>query len=272
MSKIFRRPMFRGGSTNNKMSGIMSGIKDTPRRQYAEAGNVKSFEDLATQSPRLGELKDYFSAATSGDAGQRKSDILSRLLIQGGLNLVSGTGAGKGTLGSVAESFKAPTETALTAYDRLKGEEALTKGTAVSQFFKDRTAKDLAQSNLEQKKATSKQFESGTPASQAKNYLEGVSGMAKNAYTASQKEAAQAKYDLTYSVYPQIVQGFANGVGIKIAPVNSREELREWVQTQSEQSRFIDPTSQKWKMVMTNPETGKKDIVLLDQNTLLPPE
>ena len=37
--------MFRGGSTNNKMSGIMSGIKDTPRRQYAEAGNVKSFDE-----------------------------------------------------------------------------------------------------------------------------------------------------------------------------------------------------------------------------------
>ena len=52
--------MFRGGSTNNKMSGIMSGIKDTPRRQYAEAGNVKSFEDLVSQSPRLGELKIIF--------------------------------------------------------------------------------------------------------------------------------------------------------------------------------------------------------------------
>ncbi len=268
MSKIFRRPMFRGGSTNNKMSGIMSGINDTPRRQY-NAGTT--FEEIVAKNPRLGEDVALLNSIR-GDTSGRKSDIIAKLLIEGGLNVVSGTGAGKGTLGSIAESFKAPTEKALTSYEKLKGEEALTKGTAVSQFFKDRTAKDLAQSNLEQKKATSKQFESGTPASQAKNYLEGVSGMAKNAYTASQKEAAQAKYDLTYSVYPQIVQGFANGVGIKIAPVNSREELREWVQTQSEQSRFIDPTSQKWKMVMTNPETGKKDIVLLDQNTLLPPE
>jgi hypothetical protein len=148
MSKIFRRPMFRGGSTNNKMSGIMSGIKDTPRRQYQEAGPVKSFQDLVSQSPRLGELKDYFSAATSGDAGQRKSDILSRLLIQGGLNLVSGTGAGKGTLGSVAESFKAPTETALTAYDRLKGEESGIKSAAVKQFLTEEmtsTAADRAE-------------------------------------------------------------------------------------------------------------------------------
>jgi len=268
MSKIFRRPMFRGGSTNNKMSGIMSGINDTPRRQY-NAGTT--FEEIVAKNPRLGEDVALLNSIR-GDTSGRKSDIIAKLLIEGGLNVVSGTGAGKGTLGSIAESFKAPTEKALTSYEKLKGEEALTKGTAVSQFFKDRTAKDLAQSNLEQKKTTSKQFESGTPASQAKNYLEGVSGMAKNAYTASQKEAAQAKYDLTYSVYPQIVKGFANGVGIKIAPVNSREELREWVQTQSEQSRFIDPTSQKWKMVMTNPETGKKDIVLLDQNTLLPPE
>ena len=38
MSKIFRRPMFRGGSTNNKMSGIMSGIQD--RNNYQDAGRV----------------------------------------------------------------------------------------------------------------------------------------------------------------------------------------------------------------------------------------
>ena len=32
MAKVFRRPMFRGGSTN--MNGIMSGIQD--RQNYAE--------------------------------------------------------------------------------------------------------------------------------------------------------------------------------------------------------------------------------------------
>ena len=258
--------MFRGGSTN--MNGIMDGIKETPRRQYA---NGPTFEEVVAKNPRLGEDVSLLNSIR-GETSGRKSDILSRLAIQGGLNLMSGAGAGKGFLGEIGTAFKDPTDKALKKKKKLKGEESLTKGTAVSQFFKDRTAKDLAQAKLAEKKATSKQFESGTPASQAKNYLDGISGMAKNAFTKAQKADAQTKYDTTYSVYPQIVQGFRNGVGIKIAPVNTRDELRAWVQTQSEQSRFIDPTSQKWKMVMTNPETGKKDIVLLDQNTLLPPE
>jgi hypothetical protein len=32
------------------------------------------------------------------------------MLISGGLNLVSGEGAGKGTLGAIAQSFKKPAE------------------------------------------------------------------------------------------------------------------------------------------------------------------
>ena len=87
MSKIFRRPMFRGGSTNNKMSGIMSGINDTPRRQY-NAGTT--FEEIVAKNPRLGEDVALLNSIR-GDTSGRKSDILSKLLIQGGLNLVSGT-------------------------------------------------------------------------------------------------------------------------------------------------------------------------------------
>ena len=211
MSKIFRRPMFRGGSTNNKMSGIMSGIKDTPRRQYAEAGNVKSFEDLVTQSPRLGELKDYFSAATSGDAGQRKSDILSRLLIQGGLNLVSGTGAGKGTLGSVAESFKTPTETALTAYDRLKGEESGIKSAAVKQFLTEEmtsTAADRAEKLAAIKNQTKDFFASQTPEAQFEVLFKGYNESSIPAIKAGATNLAKFEVAMNQSDQPYSQLGF----------------------------------------------------------------
>jgi hypothetical protein len=91
MSKIFRRPMFRGGSTNNKMSGIMSGIQDTPRTQYSNGSTREKLLKIAEEYP------------------SQAADPLGQFLIQGGLNLLSGKGAGKGTLGSLAESYKEPT-------------------------------------------------------------------------------------------------------------------------------------------------------------------
>jgi hypothetical protein len=48
-----------------------------------------------------------FSRRFAGAGPSVKSD-LGDLLISGGLNLLSGRGAGKGTLGSIAESYKEP--------------------------------------------------------------------------------------------------------------------------------------------------------------------
>jgi hypothetical protein len=80
--------MFRGGSTN--MNGIMSGIED--RKKYDVGGSARE---------RLTKVAaEYPSQAI---------DPLGQFLIQGGLNLLSGTGAGKGTLGALAESYKEPT-------------------------------------------------------------------------------------------------------------------------------------------------------------------
>ena len=92
--------------------------------------------------------------------------------------------------------------------------------------------------------------------------------MYKNAFTEKSKKEAKKDFDKTYQVYPQIKQGFKAGVGIEIAPVDTITELREWIVTQPEGSRFIDPISRKWKMVATDPETGKKGLILLDQITL----
>ena len=87
MSKILKRPMFRkGGSANN---GIMDGLVD--RKGYAE-GSYKEriLEALKTDAPR--------------------DTSLSEMLIGGGLNLVSGAGAGEGLMANVAKSYKGPSE------------------------------------------------------------------------------------------------------------------------------------------------------------------
>ncbi len=104
MAKILSRPMFRkGGSANN---GIMDGLVD--RKGYARGPDnpwvTEAREALRTDAPR--------------------DTSLSEMLIGGGLNLVSGAGAGEGLMANVARSYKGPSETfferqrAASDYDR----------------------------------------------------------------------------------------------------------------------------------------------------------
>jgi hypothetical protein len=86
MSKVFRRPMFRGGSTN--MNGIMSGIED--RKNYATGSARERLERVASEFPDQG------------------ISPLNQFLIQGGLNLMSQPSTGS-TLGDIATAAKAPT-------------------------------------------------------------------------------------------------------------------------------------------------------------------
>lgn len=96
--KTFKRPMFRrGGSTN---TGIMSGM-ETERTNF----NLGMTEKMIKDRARL-------YRAYSGDP-------LANLLIQGGLGLISGEGAGKGTLGAVATAFQKPTQQALATEQQI---------------------------------------------------------------------------------------------------------------------------------------------------------
>ena len=94
MSRILKRPMFRiGGQANEE--GIVS--MATPRKNYQAGGyDMEAIEKVK---------RAYRDAA---GPGPNTRDSLNDLLISGGLNLLSGKGAGKGTLGAVAESFKDP--------------------------------------------------------------------------------------------------------------------------------------------------------------------
>ena len=101
MSRILKRPMFRkGGSANN---GIMTGLVDRKGYQYGTS-KEEILKDLRTDAPR--------------------DTSMYEMLIGGGLNLVSGAGAGEGLMSNVARSYKGPSETfferqrAAREYDR----------------------------------------------------------------------------------------------------------------------------------------------------------
>ena len=87
MSRILKRPMFRkGGSTNE---GIMTGLVD--RKGYSNGSyKERALEALRTDAPR--------------------DTSMNEMLIGGGLNLVSGAGAGEGLMANVARSYKGPSE------------------------------------------------------------------------------------------------------------------------------------------------------------------
>ena len=115
MSITLKRPMFRKGGE------VKEGIMElaTPRKNYAEDGVVRQTEDeiikeafdIANLSPGARAL-----AAASMKLGQRgrisNEDLLTNVLIQGGLRGLSTAGKG-GTLANLASAFEAPVGKAL---------------------------------------------------------------------------------------------------------------------------------------------------------------
>jgi len=130
MSKILKRPMFRKGGKVEE--GVMS--LAAPRNNY-ETGGAVDFEKLLEDDPYLQETYELAKAGYGRDVARERKDVLANLLIRGGLGLVSGEGAGKGTLGSIATAFKKPTEQALTEMKGLRQDPAkmLTAKTAIAQ-------------------------------------------------------------------------------------------------------------------------------------------
>ena len=115
MSITLKRPMFRKGGEVEE--GIME--LATPRKNYAEDGVVRQTEDeiikeafdIANLSPGARAL-----AEASMKLGQRgrisNEDLLTNVLIQGGLRGLSTAGKGS-TLANLASAFEAPVGRAL---------------------------------------------------------------------------------------------------------------------------------------------------------------
>jgi len=97
MSRILRRPMFRGGPTN-RMTGIMSGIED--RQNYQDAG-------------RVGELtKQNLDLLMQSDEGNKSFDPLTTFLLQYGPALATARPTG-GLIGTAVGAAAKPIESML---------------------------------------------------------------------------------------------------------------------------------------------------------------
>jgi hypothetical protein len=166
MSRILRRPMFRGGSTSNE--GIMS----VPRKEYQGAGAVRPGYEEDDQDygkdvqvrdridinslPDMSGKKTGIGTGTGTDKKQlsysdlvmqeylgNRPDPMGKFLIQFGLNYMSATPkSGKfGALATAAESAKKPTEQLYADIDtdrllKLKLMTALGKGETAGSFEK----------------------------------------------------------------------------------------------------------------------------------------
>lgn len=126
MSRVFRRPMFRGGSTN--MNGIMSGIED--RENYAEG----------TASERYKKVFDQYSKPAM--------DPLSKLLIQGGLRGLSETRGG-GTLANMALAFEKPTEQLMSDLQQRKNAERDMALAGLGMDIKDERSREARMQQVE---------------------------------------------------------------------------------------------------------------------------
>ena len=138
MSKVFRRPMFRGGSTN--MNGVMSGIED--RENFSEGSRRERLARIAAEYP------------------SQAIDPLSQFLIQGGLNLVSQPSTG-GVFSDIASAAKGPTADLFTG---LSQQGQLNKKLAMEGEILDIEAEDaMALAKMKQKTAASQFQKDFTP-------------------------------------------------------------------------------------------------------------
>jgi hypothetical protein len=156
MSITLKRPMFRKGGQAEE--GIME--LATPRRNYKEG---KTREELIQEIFETSGLtpsgKSYAETAMRlANLGRPSdSDLLTNVLIQGGLRGMSQTGGGS-TLGNLAKAFEGPVGQALKQRSAGKtlGTAGALKGLELG------IKKDIADRTLDRKLA--KGFESGTVA------------------------------------------------------------------------------------------------------------
>ena len=95
MARVLNRPMFRRGGSANE--GIMHGLVD--RKGY-KFGSVDRARELAPEYSKL--LTELVPPP--------RDRSMSEMLVSGGLNLVSGRGAGSGLMANVARSFDEPSQ------------------------------------------------------------------------------------------------------------------------------------------------------------------
>ena len=252
MSRILKRPMFRiGGSANN---GIMS--MAAPRRNYEE-GSPKE-QRVTKSAEEYARIFEKFA----GTGPSVQSD-LGDMLISGGLNLLSGKGAGKGTLGALATSYSDPYQTfskARSAEDALKRQLRVS---AATQAISSDEAKEAAAAKMaaELAQARAKAKEEGIylkqepPERVFQNYLLAYTDP-KNANPYNR--SITTDYPESMATYAAYILPNAKKIGITISgavPSQIKEGQREFFYDQMVAGQnYFDPRTNN--LVKRNPETN----------------
>jgi hypothetical protein len=252
MSKILKRPMFRKGGKVEE--GVMS--LAAPRKQYEDGG--LTMEELLQKypetAPEYQKFLDFYTAAGGRDYEQEKSDILSNLLIRGGLGLVSGEGAGKGTLGSIATAFRGPTEQAMQEYSAIKKAPSALKTAALGSAITAEEARKERELELEKAKIP-KAYESGSRASRIEAKL-GAAKLQPGFDEATEYIRISREVDLEDAgLFGNYRGSMVDNQGNKIP-----DEVIETNEGVAEGSIFYDPVAKVMKQKKKNP-AGDFDLV-----------
>lgn len=250
MSRILKRPMFRKGGS------VDEGIVSLGRKKYADGpGPALDPNDPLIQDAQRREalLRQY-----AGPAGDSKQDLYD-MLIQGGLNLVSGTGAGKGTLGAVAESFKKPTAQFL---QKRPGEEAFQRQLKLSAATGALGAEG-ARKELESKEKIAKMALEAQTGNLAKTIAEEERGRGKDPslagnigkYVADIKPEMDKKYGST-QVGGRIEQDITNPKQRKKFISKNKSKKDKY---------FYDAVYDRIVQLVINTKTGELDFIEVDQ-------
>ena len=163
MSNILKRPMFKKGGSVGQ--GIMNKVE---RKMYADG---PSLEELAKADTTAKQALDYSKLYQAAYGPQNYDDIISNLLIRGGMNLISGTGEDQGLLRETVSAFREPTTAAMQAVAKKKAVLPQARVLGVQSAIQGKLARDL------QKIKSDKGYESSTAAAQIKDlqgYFKGV--------------------------------------------------------------------------------------------------
>ena len=249
MSITLKRPMFRKGGEVEE--GIMK--LATPRRNYSDGKTREEMiEEIFETSGLSPSGKSYAETAMKlANLGRPSdSDLLTNVLIQGGLRGMSTAGKG-GTLANLAAAFEAPVGQALKA--RTAGKSLGTAGALKG--LELGIKKDIADRTLDRKLA--KGFESGT-----------IAAITKEVQNALGKDVVgEEARRVAVNIAPKVAKArtqpgvFYQGI-LKMDDNDKSKPDLSRLKGQPNGSVFLNPYNNLFYIV----DDGK--LVLADQNTL----
>jgi len=249
MSITLKRPMFRKGGEAEE--GIME--LATPRRNYSDGKTREEMiQEIFETSGLTPSGKSYAETAMRlANLGRPSdSDLLTNVLIQGGLRGMSTAGKG-GTLANLAAAFEAPVGQALKA--RTAGKSLGTAGALKG--LELGIKKDIADRTLDRKLA--KGFESGT-----------IAAITKEVQNALGKDVVgEEARRVAVNIAPKVAKArtqpgvFYQGI-LKMDDNDKSKPDLSRLKGQPNGSVFLNPYNNLFYIV----DDGK--LVLADQNTL----